>query len=287
MQLIELLEIPQLVDACARNGFYDEALDVAAHMTNLHLSRRGSKNNKRSVLNSIVTDIQRCVSDMRRSLLDRLSSEVSLPKLLTIVSTLRRTDTLLVRGISEEDLSQNQAPDFEVVLMMNFLEARSVWLARSRHNNHQSGKSNATQHFSSGPYGLCVEMIEICRNNWQTAISHFLAIFCSDSDTNSNSNSAALTLLSCWLRSHISQFVSDLRSQVEHIEDSSSVRSVMEQSLMFAQRLGIYGGDFSEALRLLFGEVLLSRVQRICSEGFNHTESLLFVREGTKEQVSD
>jgi hypothetical protein len=29
MELIELLEVPQLVDACARNGFHEEALELA------------------------------------------------------------------------------------------------------------------------------------------------------------------------------------------------------------------------------------------------------------------
>ena len=35
MQLVELLEVPQLVDACARNGFHEEALELAAFVNNL------------------------------------------------------------------------------------------------------------------------------------------------------------------------------------------------------------------------------------------------------------
>ena len=35
MQLIELLEIPQLVDACARNGFHEEALELANFVNGL------------------------------------------------------------------------------------------------------------------------------------------------------------------------------------------------------------------------------------------------------------
>jgi hypothetical protein len=35
MQLVELLEVPQLVDACARNAFHDEALELANFVNGL------------------------------------------------------------------------------------------------------------------------------------------------------------------------------------------------------------------------------------------------------------
>jgi hypothetical protein len=35
MQLVELLEVPQLVDACARNGFHEEALELASFINSL------------------------------------------------------------------------------------------------------------------------------------------------------------------------------------------------------------------------------------------------------------
>jgi len=49
-QLLELLELPQLMDTCVRNGYYDEALNVEAHVQRLKT---------RFEQNAIVQDIVR------------------------------------------------------------------------------------------------------------------------------------------------------------------------------------------------------------------------------------
>lgn len=163
MQLVELLEVPQLVDACARNGFHDEALELANFVNGLerrHLlasevkSTNGKLRGGSGVIQTIVNDVHQTLAGLRQQLLLQLTEHSTLPKEITILATLRKLDGLLIdRHISQgrydgaDDVAsasavnvgaavQQQreakrlalAQNFEVRLQMDFLEARTVWL---------------------------------------------------------------------------------------------------------------------------------------------------------------
>ena len=113
-QLVELLEVPQLVDACARNGFHDESLELANFVNGLekkHLLAAGlkaSRNEKEQddkaqeihrggvVIQSIVNDVHAALLGLRGQLISQLSEESSLPKELQVLATLRKLDSLLL-----------------------------------------------------------------------------------------------------------------------------------------------------------------------------------------------
>lgn len=156
MQLVELLEVPQLVDACARNGFHEEALELANFVNGLerrHLlaaevrSIDGKARGGSGVVQSIVDDVHTTLLSLRQQLLHLLTEQASLPKELQILATLRKLDGLLIdrqlaleRHDNEvlarmtdkqrERLRQHLLQCSETRLQMDFLEARTVWLER-------------------------------------------------------------------------------------------------------------------------------------------------------------
>lgn len=176
MQLVELLEVPQLVDACARNGFHDEALELANFVNGLerrHLlasevkSTTGRTRGGSGVIQSIVDDVHRTLAGLRQQLLSQLAENMTLPKEISILATLRKLDGLLIdrhiaqgrvdgeaqhsssnhnlSNVQQVQLARDQVrtdllQTFEVRLQMDFLEARTAWLRISAERSLPSGR---------------------------------------------------------------------------------------------------------------------------------------------------
>lgn len=198
LQLVELLEIPQLVEACSRNGFHDEALELALFANSLEskfllanelrnqqeliskdISQLSSSSSVKSstgqnIVQNIVNDVHKTLSELRCHLLQKLSEEAALPKLLTILSSLRKLDGILVdrklfldnhlvvahqttsasaSASTSSTISSSSSPislensnhQYEIMsqyietsLQMSYLEARSIWIQRMISNVYTS-----------------------------------------------------------------------------------------------------------------------------------------------------
>lgn len=84
-QLLELLEIPQVMDNCIRCECYDEALKLY-----LHVDRSRCKYPSIGLLNSLAGETERMKQFMTEQLLKDLRGNSQLPNCLRIVSLLRK-----------------------------------------------------------------------------------------------------------------------------------------------------------------------------------------------------
>lgn len=87
-KLLELLEIPRLMDACVRNGYYQEAMELASH-TELLATRYGV-----ALVQDVAEEVGDVVQVMLAQLLALLREPVKLPTLVKAVSFLRRLGTM-------------------------------------------------------------------------------------------------------------------------------------------------------------------------------------------------
>jgi len=124
--LLELLELPSLMDACVRSSLYDDALSIAGFANTLerrHLLEQSSLGAGRQqqhqdstrtkggdekqiikddsqqhqhqqkdgdVVSGVVFEIRRREADLRRMLIHRLRQDVTMPQCLEVVTALRR-----------------------------------------------------------------------------------------------------------------------------------------------------------------------------------------------------
>jgi hypothetical protein len=86
-QILELLEIPQLIEACVRSRSYDKALDL------LHFSRKTlAQQQGVPVLESVVREVRRSGELMREQILSQLASDCDMETTIRSVDYLRRLD---------------------------------------------------------------------------------------------------------------------------------------------------------------------------------------------------
>lgn len=127
--LLELLELPSLMDACVRSNLYEEALSIAAFANTLE--RRHTEKNV--VVDRVISQIRSRQSDLRRHLLFRLKNHVTMPQCLEVVTALRRLNSIDLESTGEDNLDRvHKAMEFR--LQIDFLEARDAWLESSSTN---------------------------------------------------------------------------------------------------------------------------------------------------------
>lgn len=83
--MLELLEVPQLMDTCVRNGSYDDALDLKGFIGKLAFMHSDL-----AVVQSLVKEVDYASQSMLEQLLQKLQSNIQLPDCLRIIGYLRR-----------------------------------------------------------------------------------------------------------------------------------------------------------------------------------------------------
>uniref|UniRef100_A0A7S4AIA0 Conserved oligomeric Golgi complex subunit 8 n=1 Tax=Pseudo-nitzschia australis TaxID=44445 RepID=A0A7S4AIA0_9STRA len=301
--LLELLELPSLMDACVRSNLYEEALSIAAFANTLE--RRHTEKNQ--VVVKVIAQVRSRQSDLRRYLLHSLKNQVTMPECLEIVTALRRLNSIDLERLQSGDKSNVERvfAAMELSLQVDFLEARDTWLDQpttaatvaTNYTTSSARSSNTSKAMlSHSTSEQLLDTIERYRTRMFEIATQFNAIFraqqtshisnsssTSDGSSNPNSNNdghVSVSLLSMWATRRIHSFLKILSSQLQLMDESGSLRDALDACIFFTGSMGRLGADFTAQLPPLFEQRLLSIVVNNWKEGTNQlAETLKICRE--------
>ncbi|XP_029663097.1 conserved oligomeric Golgi complex subunit 8 isoform X2 [Formica exsecta] len=221
-ELLEILEMPQLMESCLRSNQYNEALELSQYARQL-----GVKHGDIPIISSIVAEIESSWSGMVGQVVGSLRGDLPLPRCLQLVGLLRSMDAFT-----------------EPELRIKFLQARDSWL---------QGLLNAIP--KEDPNLHITKTIELSRIHLFNIITQYKAMFNDDElvipgrDLTLNESA----IFYHWLEEKISQFLGTLEQDLPGV---TSIDSILGQCTYFGLSFGRVGVDFTGRISDIFVRII-------------------------------
>ncbi|KAG6471211.1 hypothetical protein ZIOFF_072312 [Zingiber officinale] len=238
--LLDLLEIPQLMDTCIRNGNYEEALDLEAFVSKL-----SKMHVELPVIQALEAEVRKTMQSMLSQLLQKLRSNIQLPECLRIVAHLRR-----IGAFTESELR------------LQFLRCRETWLSGILDDLDQRNV-----------YEYLKGMVSCHRTHLFDVVNQYRAIFNNDKSGSEENYDGGL--LFSWAMHQIRNHLSTLEAMLPKITEGGSLSNILDQCMYCAMGLGLVGLDFRGLLPPLFEGAVINLFSKNMSTAVKNFQIVL------------
>jgi len=225
--VLDLLEIPALMDTCIRSGNFDEALDLRAYANKLTLVH-----GELPLISRLLNDVSIASSSMLEQLLERLQGNVQLPECLRVIGYLRRLSIF----------RENE-------LRLQFLQRREIWIA-----------SLAADLEDTSAYEFLKRLTDIYRLHLFDAIMQYRAIFAERQHHGAGDPESSAEdgdILHSWAERRVRVYLSAIEENLPRISDGGGLASVLDHAMYCGASLGRVGLDFRPLLAPFFESAVL------------------------------
>ncbi|KAJ6502651.1 Dor1-like family-domain-containing protein [Mycena vulgaris] len=258
----DLLEIPMLIDTCVRNGYFAEALSLAAHAKSLSTATSTPP----LILTSVLSEVQNSITQMLLSLLATLHEpNRKLPALWKAVNFLRKMDMF---GASSEEGEHS-----EEQIALAFLGGREGCLKASLEGNSRDilrlvGGSGLAERDKEDMAKFLKKYIDVWREAVYDIITQFSTIFLERPPSTTPKTPTTLSgpisslhpLLTTYTTHALTTHLLPLLSQTLPLLPISSLPSLLTQLTYCATAFARVGMDFRGVLGGLFCTAVASAV---------------------------
>ncbi|OCF34532.1 hypothetical protein I316_03573 [Kwoniella heveanensis BCC8398] len=239
-KLYDLLEIPQLMETCVRNGYYQEAMELLNHCHSL-----AGRYPSVALVQDVAKEVEAILQLMMAQLLALLREPVKLPALVKTVSFLRR-----LNAMEESELG--------------------LVFISSRYHNFRT-QLLSIERDKAEPVRYLRRYIDLFREHVYDLIAQFTAIF-----LESFPSDIAAVHITSFANQAITDLVKLIEAYIPRISnDSASMSSILVQLGYCAMSFSRVGLDFAPLISAPFTSTVLSTFSQSLATSSTEFSSLL------------
>ncbi|KAI9290072.1 Dor1-like family-domain-containing protein [Umbelopsis sp. AD052] len=243
--LVDIFEIPQLMDTCVRNGYYSEAMDLTSHVSLLLM-----RYNNIPIIQNIHEKVQRSSDMMLIQLISLLRGPIKLPAAMNVIGYLRQMSSF----------------ETENELRILFLRCRGDYL-NQRIEHVKKVRRDSFEYIK--------QYIDVIREQVFEITTQYSSMFSdklygSTDDLTQSGTTEMLLTAGATLSDYITYILEEMRRTIEehlvNIKDISQLSSLLTQLMYCGMSLGRVGLDFRSLFAMRFQDAMLKLTQSLIDD---------------------